>query len=93
MKVVRAIMSEAKARFLRGTTFDLFGYATVRRCELDLVDWYEGLLDRALPSLCLENEPGIRQIVNLPGDIRGYEDLSFARRRLPGQRAKNCSHN
>ena len=44
----------ARLRGLRGTPFDPFGYAEVRREERALIDWYEQLvrdcMDRATPE-------------------------------------------
>jgi indolepyruvate ferredoxin oxidoreductase len=43
--------------------------------ERELVGWYENLLREILPMLTAESETVIRELVNLPEDIRGYEDL------------------
>jgi indolepyruvate ferredoxin oxidoreductase len=70
-----ALRALAALRLLRGTALDPFGQAPTRRLERQLVGWYEALLNEILPILTPENEPVIREIVNLPDDIRGYEDL------------------
>ena len=68
----------ASMKGLRGTPFDLFGYAEVRREERALIGWYEQLvrdcLDRATP----ENLALAQEIVALPGQIRGYEQIKLA---------------
>ena len=68
----------ASLKGLRGTPFDLFGYAKVRREERALIGWYEqlvrGCLDRATP----ENLALAQEIVALPGQIRGYEQIKLA---------------
>ena len=68
----------ASAKGLRGTPFDIFGYAAVRREERALVAWYEQLvrdcLDRATPA----NLPLAQEIAALPGQIRGYENIKLA---------------
>ena len=70
-----ALRALSATRFLRGTAIDPFGYASVRRLERELVGWYENLLREILPMLTAESETVIRELVNLPEDIRGYEDL------------------
>ena len=68
----------ASLKGLRGTPFDLFGYAEVRREERALIGWYEqlvrGCLDRATP----ENLALAQEIVALPALIRGYENIKLA---------------
>ena len=68
----------ASMKWLRGTPFDLFGYAAVRREERALIPWYEQLvrdcLDRATP----DNLALVQEIVALPGQIRGYENIKLA---------------
>ena len=72
-----ALRALSAAHVVRGTVVDLFGYAPVRRLERELVVWYENLLRDSLPMLTYATEPAIRQIINLPDDIRGYEDLKL----------------
>ncbi len=68
----------ASLRGLRGTAFDIFGYAEVRREERALVGWYEQLvrecLDRATPA----NLTQVQKILALPAQIRGYENIKLA---------------
>jgi indolepyruvate ferredoxin oxidoreductase len=68
----------ASMKGLRGTLFDPFGYAEVRREERALIGWYEQLvrdcLDRATP----ENLSLAQEIVVLPAQIRGYENIKLA---------------
>ena len=40
----------AALKFLRGTAFDPFGYAQVRREERALIDWYERLVRECMES-------------------------------------------
>src|SRR5205814_5242836 len=42
---------------LRGTAFDVFGYAAHRREERALIAWYRGLIEEVLRSLTPENLP------------------------------------
>jgi indolepyruvate ferredoxin oxidoreductase len=67
----------ARLQWLRGTPFDPFGYAGVRREERALIAWYEQIvrdcLDRATP----ETIGLVQQIVALPDQIRGYERIKL----------------
>jgi indolepyruvate ferredoxin oxidoreductase len=68
----------ASMKGLRGTPFDIFGYAAVRREERALIGWYDELvrdcLDRATP----DNLSLAQEIVALPAQIRGYENIKLA---------------
>ena len=70
-------MLRIMARFkrLRGTRFDPFGYTAARREERELVTWYESLLSQALDSLTAENYPEVSELLQLPDEIRGYEQV------------------
>jgi len=67
----------ASLKGLRGTPFDIFGYAAVRGEERALIGWYEQLvrdcLDRATP----DNLALAQEIVALPSQIRGYENIKL----------------
>ncbi len=65
----------ARCSFLRGTPFDPFGYTAARREERELVTWYESLLDQALAVLTPENYPEVSELLRLPDEIRGYEQV------------------
>ena len=69
----------AKARFLRGTPFDLFGYAEVRRVERALPGEYRELIEELLEALDAEGLESAITLALLPDEIRGYEDLKLAR--------------
>jgi indolepyruvate ferredoxin oxidoreductase len=66
-----------KMRSLRGTAFDPFGRAEVRRVERELVDEYRALVDKALVGLSPENHARAVKLANLPDVIRGYEDVKL----------------
>src|SRR5205085_12493969 len=63
----------AKLKGLRGTPFDPFGYAKVRRQERELIEWYRNLIGQCLQKLTAENLPIGIEIASLPDQIRGYE--------------------
>ena len=68
----------ASLKGLRGTAFDLFGYAAVRREERALIGWYEQLVRDCLDRTTPDNLALAQEIVALPGQIRGYENIKLA---------------
>ena len=72
--VLRAL---AKLKFLRGTPFDVFGYAKVRRIERELIDEYRSIIEKELISLTPERYDTARELAELPDAIRGYEDVKI----------------
>jgi indolepyruvate ferredoxin oxidoreductase len=62
-------------RRLRGTPFDPFGYAAVRREERRLVPWYRDLVTGALSGA--DGHDAAVQLARLPESIRGYEDIKL----------------
>ncbi|GAA2205514.1 indolepyruvate ferredoxin oxidoreductase family protein [Nonomuraea monospora] len=67
------------ARVLRGTAFDLFGRAGVRRVERELIPEYRDLVRTALDRLTPSNAAAVEELAGLPDVIRGYEDIKLAR--------------
>ncbi|GAA2313251.1 indolepyruvate ferredoxin oxidoreductase family protein [Nonomuraea roseoviolacea subsp. roseoviolacea] len=67
------------ARALRGTAFDVFGRAQVRRVERELVAEYRDLVRAALNRLTPATAEVVTEIAGLPDLIRGYEDIKLAR--------------
>jgi indolepyruvate ferredoxin oxidoreductase len=65
----------AMMKFLRGTAFDPFGYAAVRREERELIVWYRGLIEQCLRDLTPGNLALAIEIASLPDQIRGYEKI------------------
>jgi indolepyruvate ferredoxin oxidoreductase len=68
----------ASLKSLRGTPFDIFGYAEVRREERALTGWYEQLVRDCLDNATPDNLSLAHEIVALPGQIRGYENIKLA---------------
>ncbi|MEU0469337.1 indolepyruvate ferredoxin oxidoreductase family protein [Amycolatopsis sp. NPDC006131] len=64
-------------RRLRGTRFDLFGYARVRRVERQLITEYRDAISKAL-RVAEANEPALLELAELPDVVRGYEDIKLA---------------
>jgi indolepyruvate ferredoxin oxidoreductase len=60
---------------LRGTPFDIFGYAAHRRMERSLIPWYRGLVEQVQANLTPENLAQALEIAALPDQIRGYEKI------------------
>lgn len=64
----------AALKFLRGTPFDPFGYAEVRREERALVEWYRNLVRECMQT---DNLALAQQLAALPDQIRGYEKIKL----------------
>jgi len=62
----------AKAKFLRGTVLDPFGYAAERKTERQLVRDYETLLDELLAGLASDNHHLAVGLAAIPEKIRGF---------------------
>ena len=65
-------------RRLRGTPFDVFGYAGVRRTERELIAEYRSLIEAELDALTPDTYDRALQLAQLPDVIRGYEDVKLA---------------
>jgi indolepyruvate ferredoxin oxidoreductase len=68
----------ASLKGLRATPFDIFGYAQVRREERALIGWYEQLVRDCLDRVSPDNQALAQEIVALPSEIRGYENIKLA---------------
>ncbi len=64
-------------RGVRGTSFDPFGRAEVRRVERQLAGEYKALVDKALVGLSPESYERAVKLANLPDVIRGYEEIKL----------------
>jgi indolepyruvate ferredoxin oxidoreductase len=64
-------------RGVRGTAFDPFGRAKVRRVERELIGEYRALVEKAVVGLSLESHARAVKLANLPDLIRGYEDIKL----------------
>ncbi|MGW4420842.1 indolepyruvate ferredoxin oxidoreductase family protein [Streptosporangium sp. NPDC004631] len=64
-------------RRLRGTVFDPFGHAAVRRVERALITEYRDVVDRLLDELTAGNHPAAVEIAELPELVRGYEHVKL----------------
>jgi indolepyruvate ferredoxin oxidoreductase len=69
----------AAGRMLRGTPFDPFGGASVRRVERELARQYREVIDRVLERLSERNFAAVVEMAGLPDQVRGYEDLKLER--------------
>ena len=65
-------------RRLRGTPFDVFGYAGVRRTERELIAEYRSLMEAELDALTPDTYGRALELAGLPDIIRGYEDVKLA---------------
>jgi indolepyruvate ferredoxin oxidoreductase len=67
-----------RARVLRGTPLDPFGYGAVRRVERALPGEYLALVDAALERLTPETLGTAVELAALPELVRGYEQIKLA---------------
>ena len=68
----------ARLKFLRGTPFDLFGYARMRRLERELAKEYESLVSELAERLepeSYERAVAAAEAIDL---VRGYEEIKLA---------------
>ncbi|MDO3720522.1 indolepyruvate ferredoxin oxidoreductase family protein [Marinobacter sp. chi1] len=70
MEKVFALLARAKG--LRGTPLDPFGYTADRRLERKLIREYEGDVSWVLKHLSKDHADAARALANLPAKIRGY---------------------
>jgi indolepyruvate ferredoxin oxidoreductase len=64
-------------RGVRGTRWDLFGYAKMRRLERQLIDEYRSTIQDVLPQLTLGNRALMVELASLPDMVRGYEEVKL----------------
>lgn len=68
-----------RARVLRGTPLDIFGYAKVRRIERSLPGEYLELVDAISKAASTTSYQRLVELAALPDVIRGYEELKEQR--------------
>jgi indolepyruvate ferredoxin oxidoreductase len=68
----------ARLKFLRGTTFDIFGLTAERRLERQLIVDYEGLIDQILAGLSHDRHRLAVALASIPEQIRGYGHVKHA---------------
>jgi indolepyruvate ferredoxin oxidoreductase len=64
---------------VRGTPFDVFGYAKVRRTERAMIPEYVNAVDSLLAGLTDDNLDEAIAIAGLPDQVRGFEHLKMQR--------------
>ncbi|MCW2686570.1 MAG: pyruvate ferredoxin/flavodoxin oxidoreductase [Mycobacterium sp.] len=72
----------AKAKHLRGTPLDPFGYTQMRRIERQLVTHYEATVTNLLRSLTSESYERAVAVASAPELIRGYEEVKLRNLRV-----------
>ncbi|SFQ06386.1 indolepyruvate ferredoxin oxidoreductase family protein [Tranquillimonas alkanivorans] len=68
----------ARMKGLRGTALDPFGYSADRKLERELIARYEEDMDLAERNLRPDRIPAIRQLLDLPSEIRGFGPVKEA---------------
>ena len=90
----------ARAKFLRGTVLDPFGWMEARREERALISWYRGLVGVLLERLDAGKLEWAVEIADVPREIRGYEAVkqqsadrarAWARERLDERLAREAA--
>ncbi len=74
---VMRLLSKAKA--IRGTRFDLFGYAEIRKIERQIRDEYQKEIGEALKVLTENNFDQVLTLAALPQNVRGFEHIKLER--------------
>src|SRR5262249_52760326 len=64
-------------RRLRGTAFDPFGRAALRRLERELIGEYRAMVERTLVDLTPGTHGRAVRVAGLPDLIRGYEEVKL----------------
>ena len=77
--IAPSITSLAKAKRLRGTRFDPFGRAEIRKLERELAPEYEVVIKALINGLSQDSLEHAVTIASLPDQVRGYEDLKLRR--------------
>ena len=62
----------AKAKSLRGTALDIFGYTAERRDERAAIGEFEALMRRAVEGVTSENSKTALALARLPQSVRGF---------------------
>jgi indolepyruvate ferredoxin oxidoreductase len=60
-------------KFLRGTSFDVFGMSTHRKIERGLISEYESMFTEIESNINIENYDAAVKIALLPDHIKGYD--------------------
>lgn len=76
--MLKAFRLLARLKGLRGTPFDLFGYAKERRMERRLIADYEQMLAQLLPALSAANYDAAVALAELPEEVRGFGHVKEA---------------
>ena len=68
----------ARAKVLRGTPLDPFGWMAARRQERELIAWYRELVDGLLAGLNAQTFATAVEVAEVAREIRGYEGVKAA---------------
>ena len=82
----------ARAKGLRGTWLDVFGYSAERRLERELLRQYLQRLDELLPLLSADTLPLLQQWAALPLQMRGFGHVKLANVALARAREAELLH-
>ncbi len=68
----------AKLKFLRNSSFNIFGYSTERKLEKQLIQDYKQIIEWTLEHLSTDNYPIAVELATTPDDIRGFGHIKEA---------------
>ena len=71
-RMMKAFRWLARARFLRGGMFDIFGHTQERKMERQLLADYETVLDEIIAGLSADNLQAAIALANYPDIIKGF---------------------
>ncbi len=78
----------ARARFLRGTPLDVFGYTHERRAERAAIGEFEAAMRRVAQGLTNERLNVALELARLPQSVRGYGHVKERQARIAHERAQ-----
>ena len=76
--LTQALRGLARLRRLRGSRFDLFGYAGERKDEAALISWFEDKLAALPPHVNEQTVQDVRSVLKTPLEFRGYGPVKEA---------------
>jgi indolepyruvate ferredoxin oxidoreductase len=82
----------ARLRFLRGSALNPFGYHAEARLHRDLLDWYQGLLNRMIKDYRPEAAEIWQELLACADEIRGYGPVREASATTARKKAAQFTH-
>jgi len=64
-------------KVIRNTALDPFRRTKPRKRDREQLQWYEALIDNGLDLLTPDSYPDVVELMRLPGQVRGYEEVKY----------------